>query len=376
MNLFFYLAAWFYLSRYLSRKTGWYCAGAITFFFMSSFSFLHWLQEVRMYAFYALSCFYIMTKIDEREDGVMSFREMLLHLLFYFNFFLYCLPLSCYLYLKRKKDKRTQRFSILIFVFILIKLPYLIWWRLFQRSGGLQINPFDVISVLGKQFISGLPVYSLLAWTFVILSFVYGLRKDQFASKRRIHYLLIGVALLLMLLLPTLFHMHEIELRYFLFLYPIIILLSSSLFERLTSSAAQFFIASIFVIVGSFNCSQMYLRGEVNGGEVKRAANFVASHGWKNEIIWVDDPYFFYHYVGVYSQLLTSGKPQLKRLEELGTEQGKQYYVSVQQTLEEHQKKLTAKGIIYKTIWNSQNLIQSQTIISEFELDKQRLEHP
>jgi hypothetical protein len=170
--------------------------------------------------------------------------------------------------------------------------------------------------------------------------------------------------------------MHEIELRYFLFLYPIIILLSSSLFERLTSSAAQFFVASILVIVGSFNCSQMYLRGEVNGGEVKRAANFVASHGWKNEIIWVDDPYFFYHYVGVYSQLLTSGKPQLKRLEELGTEQGKQYYVSVQQTLEEHQKKLTAKGIIYKTIWNSQNLIQSQTIISEFELDKQRLEHP
>jgi hypothetical protein len=167
-------------------------------------------------------------------------------------------------------------------------------------------------------------------------------------------------------------HMHEIELRYFLYLYPILIIFVFRALDSIPNQIAKTAIAFFLVIIGFINSTQMYRRGDENGGEIKESALFVSKTLKNQDQVWTDDPYFFFNYVGVYSSLLGNQSFRVTDIKDFIGVDKKSYFVSVLLTQEEHTKRLVEKDVRYKTIYIKKNFLGFWTIVSEMISDKIR----
>jgi hypothetical protein len=371
LNLLFYYLAWLVLTRQLAKKHNLFLAGAVGYFFLCSTSVVYWLLEIRMYPLYLLSCFFIIAEF-ERTNEKVPWWKWLAHLVSYFNFFAYVFPLALYLIVRLKrlgiKDTATISFTVLFGLLFILKLPFVLWWRMVMRQGGQSLHPEEVFKVLGSGLFQGTTSFQLLGWMMVGISLLWLFTK--FKQEQRWAYLLMLLCpLALMLIGSSLLELHEIELRYFIFVYPILIVLCMSALDSIKNKMLVGTLGLILIFIGTMNARTLPLRGEHAIGEIKSSAEFLANHGWKDQRIWVDQKYWFYAYLGVYSEVLTSHKSNFEVLVDKKPESG--LYVSVLQTLADHEASLRAHKLNYKIIWNEKNFLGMHTIISEIKADNQ-----
>jgi hypothetical protein len=378
LNVFFYLLAWFYLTKTLSKRTSPLLSGSVVFFFMSSFSVLYWIQELRMYGLYLLGCFYVISELEELNlSKRVSWKKLIFHFLSYFNFFLYLIPFAAYTFtyfrIKRKHFSRSFLFFVVfISTLVLIKLPSLFWWRVTMRSGN-QSNGFsDVVNIFNKNFFEGGNLYLATACILTLLGLTWSILRNRKDIKTQTYYVLILGTFLFALVTSVGLHMHEIELRYFLYLYPILIIFVFRALDSIPNQIAKTAIAFFLVIIGFINSTQMYRRGDENGGEIKESALFVSKTLKNQDQVWTDDPYFFFNYVGVYSSLLGNQSFRVTDIKDFIGVDKKSYFVSVLLTQEEHTKRLVEKDVRYKTIYIKKNFLGFWTIVSEMISDKIR----
>jgi hypothetical protein len=366
LNVFFYVFAWFYFTQRIAQKRNLYVTSAVTFFILSSFDLLHWIQEIRMYALYGLSCFYVIAEMENLEEEI-SWKKLSLHLLFYLNFYAYVFPLVFYIFHRfRRNGLREQRllgFSFIMLFLLVIKTPFVVWWRFSRRQGGEQIKADEVLRLLGERLIHGTPIYEKLGWTLAALAIIWALIKFPKGPIKWTYFSFLILPVAALVIGTSVLKIHEIELRYFLFLYPVITLFIIQLLDAIKVKALKYVLASGLVFLGAYNGRLQPIWGELDGGEIKRSAEFLGQNGWKNNVIYTDTIYFFYAYVGIYSQILTSYKPRIELLPDKIHE--KSVFASVGLSMDEHQELLRKKGIKFQTIWREDNFLKWSTVISE-----------
>lgn len=371
LNVFFYLLAWFYLTKTLSKEASPFLSGSVVFFFMNSFSILYWIQELRMYGLYLLGCFYVISELEALDFSIsVSRKKKIFHLLSYLNFYLYLIPFAAYIFsyfrIKRKSFSRSfLLFTVFMSILVLIKLPSLYWWRVTMRSGKQSKGFTDVVTIFNKSFFEGGKLYIATACTLTLLGLAWSILRCRKEIKTQTYYFLILGTFLFALLTSVGLHMHEIELRYFLYLYPIVIIFVFRALDRIPNKVTKIAIAFSLLIIGLINSTQMYRRGDENGGEIKESAHFVSKTLKNQEQVWTDDPYFYFNYVGVYSSLIANSSVRIKDIKDLKGIDKKSYFISVLLTQEEHAKRLEEKDAPYRTIYIKKNFLGSWTIVSE-----------
>lgn len=376
LNVFFFLVAWFCLTKTLSKKSSPLLPGSIVFFFMSSYSVLYWIQELRMYGLYLLGCFYVISELEELDSANgLTKKKYIFHFLHYLNFFLYIIPFSAYAFtyfrIKRKAFNRSFLiFIVFISTLVFIKLPSLYLWRVKTRSGDQNEGFVDVVNLFNKNFFEGGEVYILVASILTLAGLTWSFLKDRKEVKTQTFYCLIVGTFLLVIVTSIGLKMHEIELRYFLYLYPIVIIFVFKALDRIPSKAVKTVLAILLLSIGFNNSTQMHRRGDEDGGEIKKSAFFLSEITKNQEQVWTDDPYFFFNYLGVYSRIINKKSVLIKNIKDLEGVDHQSYFISVLLNQEEHAKELTTKNIPYKTIYIQKNFLGSWTIVSELFSDK------
>jgi hypothetical protein len=366
LNVLFYILGWLYFTIHISRKHHWLLTGAVAFFVLSSFYLLYWTQELRMYALYVFGCFFLITEM-ERLDEEVTFGRLGLHLLNYFNFYMYALPLTLYLFCRLKRnglnDRRIVGFTLLMSLLLVLKTPSVIFWRFVRRQGNLSVDSNEILNFLGNNLMQGIPAYEVVGWSLLILSIIWALIKMNPSPRKWSYFILLFLPLPAVMAGTVLLSLHEIELRYFLFIYPIFSLMAIQLLDQIKLRPIKIILALGLISLGAYNAGQVPLRGAHAIADIRATAEFVAQNIWHKEVIYVDDKYFFFSYVGIYAQLLTNHRPLIEKLDK--PINAGSVFISVHLGPKEHEEKIIEHGLKFKTIWSAKNMLSQRTIITE-----------
>lgn len=189
--------------------------------------------QARLYGLFFLTAMMALYLGRLYEQGRLKFRWLFIaHLLGYLNFFLFIvLTLFQFILLQRKRFSFKSKESLGLYViglFVLFKLPYIFWWRLDQRTGPdwwpidlafkeFFINPFVLVNSDPYSFVLSI----VLVVTCILCVSINYWRKNQVDL---LNLILLIFPVLFFLIFFFVFSAHEITMRYFIYVWPLLIL--------------------------------------------------------------------------------------------------------------------------------------------------------
>jgi hypothetical protein len=372
LNALFFGLAWLIMCLGLSKKNNFLLSVAVPFFFLSSFSLLHRVQELRMYALYLATCCGLIVYFEEMKTNAKEkWSAIILFLVGYFNFIMFLLPFTAYSLAKfirwKFSDKRFNYFIGVLTILVLIKIPYVLWWRVKLRSGGV-LPPFSLVwSLFYQNIFVGVTAYAITAWVLAVVSILWMLFFSKRALEDLLYVSLILISVLMVFICTLILNMHELELRYFLFFTPIFTVLTAKFLNQVLPEKIKNVLAVMLFALAFYNCTQMTVVGPPDGGEIKLSAEAFTLANRPGREIWTDDEYFFFNYVGIYSYV-ESGKDSRPKAIAPGVVLNKtsqeRIFVSVHSSPEQHAETLKQFPGRPEQLWSMRNFLGQSTIIT------------
>lgn len=357
--------------RELSKHVHWVYAVTVPIFLCSSWFVLGHLQEIRMYTTYLFSTLLLQTLALRYTRGIKpSLRSGLLHLAGYFNFFLYLIPMTFYLHLIRAEFKNRgptfRLITALAALLLLIKLPFIIWWRVYMRSGETEFKQHGLIESFELLFY-GHPSFLWIGTTLSFLAIIYHIAQYKKSSLSRLLLYHFSFTVLFLLVTKGLLKMHEVDFRYFLYLVPITATMIAFFLNSLKVKWPAFPIGLLLFIL-SFNNHKSMFRHVDPQSENKEAAEFYISLTESNhKIFYTEDKHFLQNYIGIFGQLENSLKTEFIELKNSKTESSLaegHVIVTLISTEEDHEKWLKRDQYCYETTAFQKNFFSYQTLFS------------
>lgn len=275
--------------------------------------------QVRLYGLYLMTTLLSFLLVKMYEEKSLRFRWLFLtQLIAYSNFFLSLFPTFIQLiYLRRgnffKRSRELYAFSFFLLLFA-IKLPYILWWRLDQRIGeDFWSNSYaSKIFFIDPFFTSTPKLLTSIPTAILIVFSIYSFFKYQWRNKyeRYMYRFLILAPFLFFFILHFIFHANEIASRYFIYIWPILLLCAFIQLSNFKNKYINFSIACVLIFFSLSNFVHNQSRPFDRQGMAPPEANRQLSDFTIKEQSKLSAPilatsnhsYFFQHYALPYMQ--------------------------------------------------------------------------
>jgi hypothetical protein len=364
LNSLFCTISVFLLFRIYSTSLDFLSAFTCSIFFFSSFSVLFSIQELRMYCLFILSSTILFTNSLAPEK---SLKQNISLVIGYFNFYFYIIPLFSFLISHLKDIKRfskSMKFSLgLIFIGLLIKTPFVIWWRASSRGGKFEYDLIYLKNEFLLRVFDGTATFSVVSFILTAIGIILLIQSNT--TKIR-HFIFTQFAIVVSILLVFMFVLksEEIVWRYFVFLYPIFSYFLFLAYSKIDKPYLRHLLSIILLALAGQNFYKMDIRGEELGKKNLETILILKKILETHTVVFVDHLYFYQAYVGIFQQIMSHHSPHIIDYHTEPKENPK-FYISVLQDLETHKTNCLKFFPNCEILWQQDNLIGQKTIISQ-----------
>jgi len=275
--------------------------------------------QVRLYGLYLLTSLLSFLLVRMYEEKRIKFKWLFLtYLIAYLNFFLSLLLIFTQLIYLRRKNLLKPSKELYSFIFfsalLLIKLPYILWWRLEQRVGDdFWNNSYALKLFFIDPFFTSKPILPNTILTgclllFMSISFFKYQWRDQY-EKYMYRFLMI-FPFIFFFLLHFGFQANEITSRYFIYIWPILLLCGFIKLSEIKNKFRTPIVYGIFIIFSILNFQHNRSRPFDRQGLAPPKVNLELSQFAMREqtssskplLVTSNDSYYFENYALPYMQ--------------------------------------------------------------------------